>query len=326
MVFYPYGSVVALAAALAFLVMARSRAGRALKPGSLSWFAMLSVPLALLGGRLGWCLCSLGWVLQQGWGFFFQFTRGGFMLYGAMAGVAVSAFLASRGDGQEGKKILDAAAAPAAGVIAAGRLAEALVGQGFGRSILDWFDPWQEMSYVAWENPEILFRFPFAVQDYYGDWNFAVFLPEALTALAIAVILFRAKDRRPGGITSLFLLLYAAGQILWESMRQDAVLRWGFVRVSQLLSALLILALLWVCYFPRRGSGNEQKAPSFIYRTIALLLCAGVITTMEFALEQKIGFLLWMRMDVCYVVMALACAMMVAIVLPCWRRKYEVIS
>ena len=37
-----------------------------------------------------------------------------------------------------------------------------------------------------------------------------------------------------------------------------------------------------------------------------MLLCCGVVMAMEFALDQKIGFLKWMRMDLCYLVMAAA--------------------
>ena len=43
---------------------------------------------------------------------------------------------------------------------------------------------------------------------------------------------------------------------------------------------------------------------------------------MEFALEQKISFLEWMHMDLCYLVMGLACLGLVLTVLPFWKRAF----
>ena len=59
-------------------------------------------------------------------------------------------------------------------------------------------------------------------------------------------------------------------------------------------------------------------------RIIVLLLLAGIATAMEFALEQKIGFLDWMRGDLCYLVMALCSAGMFTIVFSKWKKAYPV--
>ena len=53
-----------------------------------------------------------------------------------------------------------------------------------------------------------------------------------------------------------------------------------------------------------------------------LLLCAGIVMLMEFALDQKIEFLLWMRADLSYIVMAFCCVEMLLTVLPAWRKAW----
>ncbi len=316
---YAYGLVIACAAAAALLLMLIT--GKKLQKGTVSWFALLAVPLAFLGSRIGYCIVNIDWVKEQGFGFVFQLTRGGYMFYGALLGVLAAGLLTGKVTKQKTGEILDAAAAPACLLLAAGRLAEAIVHMGYGHNIEEWFDPWMEKSMIAWEDPSLLYRFPLGAQDYYGDWNFAIFLPETLTALVLLVILLRMKPGKAGGKAVLMMTGYAASQIIWESMRADEVLRWGFVRVNQVLSAVLLLALLILCF--RQVPEAERKTSGL---TAGLLLLAGgalVVMAMEFALEQKIGFLMWMRMDVCYAVMACACVGLFFSVYPMWKRAYR---
>lgn len=317
---FGYGSLVALAALAALLLMVYTAKRHGLPAGTVSWFAVLAIPLSLLLARAGYCLANLKWVLERSPGFFFQFTKGGFLLYGGVAGGLLAAWLTSRIVKQPLSRVLDAAAAPAALLIAAGRLAEYTVGAGYGYCIEEWFDPWMEISMIPWEDPSVLYRFPFGVQDYYESWNFAVFLPEALTALAALAILLMMKRRRDGAAAQLMLLVYACGQIIWESMRQDQVIRWGFIRANQMLSALLIVGVLITCWLCL--SGDKRKKLRLWMGLVKIALCAGVVIVMEFALEQKISFLAWMRLDLCYIVMGLACIGMLLTVLPFWRRAY----
>ena len=205
-------------------------------------------------------------------------------------------------------------------MIVLARMAEPLVNLGYGYDIEEWFDPFEEKCMIAWEDPSILFRFPLGEQNYYGVWCFAVYLPEAITALVIFFILLFLKKRNPGGKALLMLLLYAGTQAFWESMRQDAVLKWGFVRASQLFSGIAVLIVLIISW---RMLPKPQRKRSLLWRGVGcILLSCGVIMAMEFALEQKIGFLTWMRMDVCYAVMALGCLGLIFSVLPVWKKAF----
>lgn len=314
---YTFGLAVALATAAALAWMALGT-GRGLKRGTVSVFGLLAIPLGVLCARLALCLTSRGWYLFRQ-NFIFNFSRGGYLLYGAMAGCALAAWLTARITGEKTVRIADAAAAPGMLVIALGRLAEGLTGSGYGRGIVEWFDPWMEQSMIAWENPEPLCRFPFGMQDYYGEWHWSVYLLEALAAVIILVALCRQKALRSGGRITLMLLCYAGVQTLMESLRADSIPRWGFVRINQLISALVVAGvLLAACMLARRKVSAGRMAGVWV----GVLACAGVIMAMEFALEQKINFLRWMRLDLCYAVMALGSLGMMLLTHSMWRRAF----
>lgn len=309
---YPYGLAVALAAAAA-LLLAGAQARRArLAPGTLSWVTLLAVPLAVLLSRTLYCLVCLD---MSG---FFRLTEGGFTLYGAMLGVLLAVFFTARITRQPFARLADALAAPGALMIALCRMAEGLVGQGYGRYITDWFDPEYGMSLFHPEDVSFFQHFPFAVRDMYDEYSWAIFVLEAVLALVICLVLLRAKERAPGGKALLFVLLYAACQALCEGLREDAVLRWGFVRVNQILSAVAVAVVLLICCL--RLADKRTHRPLMLRAWCGTLVGMLLVIAMEFAVEKKIVFLEFMPMDVCYCITALAGALMVASILPVWKR------
>ena len=315
---YPYGLALSAGTILS-LLLARCAFRRAgIRPDALSCFALLAIPLALLGARAAYCLAALDWVMQEGFSFFFQLTRGGYMLYGAVLGGVIALLLTARLTGEGFAAMADALAVPVMVFILVGRLAEGLVGQGYGWCVEDWFMEDSGMSLFVLEDPSFFYRLPFAVPDMYGNYNWAVFIPEALAAGLIALAVWRTRPRREGGRALLALLLYAATQVLGESLRQDAVLRWGFVRINQILCALIIAGLLIHCML----RAPHPRVRQLVGLSAGMLVCMGVVIAMEFALEKKISAIEFLPMDVCYLIMALACAGLVLCVLPLWRRAY----
>lgn len=317
--FYLYGLCVAGSGALALLILALSRKKYGVGSRAVSWFALLCVPLAVLFARIGYFLSSINWFREKGLTTFFQFIRGGYILYGAMAGVLITGWLAAKISGEKPGRLLDAAAAPGALAICLCRMAECLVPLGYGFDVEEWFNPYVYASSIPWNDPSPLFHFPIALY-LDGAWRFFIAFFEALTALMIFLIALRAKKRQSGGRAVLAILIYAAFQIIWESMREDAVLRWGFVKVNMLLSALVIAAILLICCL--RAPAGYKKPLRVILTWLGELILFGVIIAMEFALEQKIAFLAWMRMDLCYLTMLLCCLGIVLALLPWWKKAY----
>ena len=294
--------------ALSRLVMKSLRAKFHLKAETVEWFFLFAIPFSILGARILYFLVSITWFIDRGIGTFFHFSEGGYMLYGAMAGTAAAAWLAGRVTHQAGSRILDCAAAPFALITAVARGAEYLVGIGLGEYTEEWFDPDLGRSFIQLEDSSFFQRFPFSVQDADGYWRFPVFLLEMLVALLIFLILLRVRTRREGTQALLFLAMYAGLQAFLESLRIDLELRWGFVKINQLMALPAMAVIFAVCVF--RTPRNNRTLSLFAKPAGGILLCCGVIMAMEFALEQKIGFLTWMRMDLCWIIMMAAAVVM----------------
>ena len=315
---YPYGLAVAGAAVVALLLAGWNFRKAKLNVNLLSWFAPLAIVLGVLGARVGYCLAAWDFVIQDGLGFVLEFTRGGFMLYGALVGAAAALIIACRICRVCPACAADALAVPGMVMIALCRLAESLVEQGYGWGIADWFAADSGMSLFTWEDPSILYRLPFGVADFYGGYKWAVFVFEALVAIGIAIALTRLAVKRSGGRAVMMVLLYAATQVLCESLRQDSVLRWGFVRVNQVVGAVLIAGVLVLCFCLTQNRDWRKLVGSFAL----MLLGMGVVMAMEFALEKKISAIEFMPMDVCYLLMAGGCGLMIGCIVLHWRRAF----
>ncbi len=317
---YGYGLAVAVAAAVSLAVAGGFLRRAGLRPETLSWFALLAVPLGVLGARGAYCLACWNWFAQEGWQFFFQLTRGGFMLYGALAGGFLAAFLSAKITRQPMARLTDALAAPALLMIALCRLAEGLAGQGYGCPVEDWFSPYMGMSLFHPESVEAFCFFPLAVQEsYYQQWVFAVFVLEALVMLALFVAVARIKTHRPGWRAMLMLFLYACVQVLCEALRRDDVLRWGFVRINQVVGGVIAAVCLAVCCVSQPPAVRQLK--SMVLSWVGILAGAGLVLACEFAVEKKIVALEWVPTDVVYVFTTLGCLIMILSTWKQWKRS-----
>ena len=111
-----------------------------------------------------------------------------------------------------------------------------------------------------------------------------------------------------------FLTMYAASQAVLESMRFDAVLKLGFVKLGQLtlgfvkvnqvlaLPVMLAVVTIAVVRIPRKKL--RWWIPVYGYGSV--LLRCGIIAAMEFAMDEKLEILQWMKIDLIFIVMALA--------------------
>lgn len=272
---------------------------RAMNQVGASQPAMLLFPLLSLGGaflfaRLAYCAFRPDSPYSSVEGFF-RADLGGMMFYGGMLGAALALWIAARLSHLHLGRLADAAAPACALLIAFIRLSEGLRGGNYG----DWLE---EDSPFAW--------FPFAVYDpYYESWIGAVFMAGVLIALLIALLLWKTNSHFPGDRALLLMGLYASWQVVLESMRFDDFLRWGFVRCSQVLSAFVIAAVLFA--YGRRGAGRRRCAAVYALFVSCVALCI----VLEFAVDGKIGFLLFLTPGYCHALMAGLSAVMSGCVL-----------
>ena len=66
----------------------------------------------------------------------------------------------------------------------------------------------------------------------------------------------------------------------------------------------------------------KHMLQSFFAWTLSYGLLLGVVIVMEFALDEKIAFLSWMHMDLCYLVIGAAALGIIFTVWPLWRKAF----
>ncbi len=229
--------------------------------------ALLALPLSVaLGYGLAWGAYA---VLQMN----VRLSVFRFSFFGGAAGVLIGVLAGAKLTRQSVAKCLDAYAPVFALEVAMARAGEYFMGDvGLGH-----------YTEVGW-----MCRFPFAMVNEWNEWYVAVFMLEALFALivfAVALILERGKRQPSGMMLERVIFMLCVPQVLCEQLR-TMTMSWGFVRVEQVLCAVILLALL-ILGCVRLFRAEERGAAVFVPIVLQALL-SGIVMAMEFALDGKI--------------------------------------
>ena len=317
---YPFGLMMAMYSLIAIIGTSNRMNANGLKKGTASWFGILAVPLCFIFARILYCLCIIDQIIgYDDYGFIFRVSDGGFMVWGSILGGILAGILTGRITRQSAWTILDSSVVWACLLIAFGRVICGILmkDQGTGLALEDWFNTeWTDPEEAEFANRFSLFaledfsffeRLPFAVQNSYETWCWAIFIPEALWAVITAICVNRYKAVN-GGKTLLFITMYSSGQILFESMLKGEVayLPWlGFVKANQILCAVALLIVTVICI---RGMHKKDLLKESIRTAIQFIPAVLIIIAMEFAVfEKKITLIFYWPADVCHLIMTGAC-------------------
>ena len=289
--FSVYGLGAALSAAI--FVLSMRFFNRKSRPDAVS-LALHALPLAFVFSRLFFCLARLGMYLERGMLSVLLTWEGGFLMWGALAGAALGAFIASKRFRSDFASTLDRMAVPAMASIALLRLFEYFTTEGRGLYL---------------ESNGFFCRFPFGVPNEFAEWQLAVFFWEAIAAAIILAVLFRHSGAK-GDKALLMLVTYSAAQILFESLRVDASPKWGFVRVSQTLSAVVLFGASLTRANMLLG---KRKAAT---RALVTLFCIAAVGILEWALDKS-PLPVW----ACYGLMC--AAMAIALLVACPGKRHR---
>ena len=269
----PYGLCIALALAGMYVLSTRTlRYFRTRTAAFQPLDCMLwSIPCGFLCAKLCHWVFSFG---EYSFGEALAFWRGGYAMFGAWMGFALGSALYARRNKLRFLDLMDCFAPSLALFVFLERLAEAFTDQGYGKEI----------------DTVFLRRTLFSMTDVYGSARHAVYRLETLSALiALAAVLwfFRASVRRKfrirGEAIRLTLLLIAAPQVIWESMRDDGYLAYGFVRISQVVCLACVLCLAAYYLLKLLPIRNLRK---FLGISLGMLaLCTAITVRQEFAVD-----------------------------------------
>ena len=235
----------------------------------------LALPALVLGGGLGVLLAKILYFVLMlpyvwpRWGFatLLRTDPATFSFFGLCLGLCLGVALAARLTGRAAAQTMDGFAPVLAAFIALARMGEYFLGvQGSG-------------SYV--ENEALCF-FPLAVKNEWDEWYWAVFMLSGLLAVlcAAGVLLRERRWKAVPGLTFRRTAFYLAlPQVLCESLRAECM-RWGFVKVEQVLCGVVIAGMVALsCHLVR---GRKRWLPLLC----VLLLIAGVVGV-EFGLDKS---------------------------------------
>lgn len=219
-----YGIIIALGMLLGILIAAKNTKFRNLSADDVYTLALYALPLAIIGARLFYVAFSgHTYTFAE----IFDIRSGGMAIYGGVIGGAVGVLLFCFIHKKNFIKIADVA------------VISLILGQAIGR----WGNFFNQEAYgYEVTNPSLQW-FPYAVFiENAGTWNMATFFYESFFNFIIfaALMVLIRKIKLDGIITSLYFVLYGLVRVVVEGLRTDS-LYWGAFRVSQLLSALLIV-------------------------------------------------------------------------------------
>ena len=306
---YPYGLCVAAGALMALALAWALLRKRGASDTAIGVFSLLCVPLGVIGARALYCAVNYNYFVSvcEDPALMLNFFDGGLSVYGALAGIALAAWLGCRAGGARLADMLDALCAPAALWIALARFGERFTELGVGKVVeqnaVTAAAPWLFFAQRAGKNVE----YRLAVSQYEA----AV----ALIILAVMLWLFFSKARglKAGDLCLLFVSLYGATQTMLESMRDDGHMLIIFLRVGQLIAALMpVLASALLMKRYRLAVGRLDRR-SVIGKAV-LVLCIGMLVFLEFSLDGRVTVGAGGRTRD-YIIMLATCAALFAV--PC---------
>ncbi|MGO4960504.1 prolipoprotein diacylglyceryl transferase [Jeotgalibaca porci] len=260
-----YGVIIGVGILLAMYLASSEGDRKGMPQDFILDLAFWTVPIAILGARAYYVLFELGYYLENP-GQIFQIWNGGLAIYGALLTGALVVYFFTKKKNVPVMLTLD--------VLAPG----VLIAQSLGR----WGNFINQEAHgaeVTREFLEKLFLPEFIINqmNIKGTYYHPTFLYESLWSLVgFTIILYlRRKSNllREGEVFFSYIIWYAFGRFFIEGMRTDSLYLFANIRVSQLLSIILIAGAIAAWAYRRY---NHYPKDSF-YTDINL----GMNTTKE---------------------------------------------
>ena len=250
----PWYSFLVVTGALAAVLLAlREEKIAGLKKDTVLDLALWVLPMGIVGARLYYVAFS--WEdFRNDMLSVFRVWEGGIAIYGAVLAGLVTVLVFARIRKADPLLLCD--------VVAPG----VVLAQAIGR----WGNYFNMEAYGAAVTDPALQFFPFAVKipaDTAAPWHMATFFYESCWDLLVFIFLVIARRRyfrKHGDVLFFYAFLYACGRLVIEDFRMDSLYAASSVRISQLLSVLICVALL-VYYFRLYGQRSSSRAGTVFF-------------------------------------------------------------
>ena len=234
-----YGVIIASGMVLGILLAMCRAKNRGYRSDVIIDLVLLAIPLAVIGARAYYVAFEWETYAQNFWKIF-AINQGGLAIYGGVIGGFLAAMILSRATKFPFLTLVDLA------------VPSLILGQAIGR--------WgnfvnQEAFGELITNPKLQF-FPVGVYiQSLGEWHQATFFYESAwnVALLCIVLLLGRKRVKDGTLMAVYFIGYGIGRALIEGLRTDSLYLFGNVRVSQALSAVLVLVGILLLVLLKKG-------------------------------------------------------------------------
>ncbi len=227
---YWYGMIIAAGFILAVLLGMRRSRKESLKPEDVIDLVIFAAPVAIIFARLYYVIFQWD-MYKDNLLDIFNTRKGGIAIYGALIGAVITAYFVAKYKKIKPLHLFDFAIPYVVLAQAIGRWGNFVNMEAFGTST----DlPWRmAIPGVGEVHPTFLYE---------CLWDLGVFL---------ILIWFRNRKKIEGEVFCMYFVLYGLGRAWIEGLRTDSLML-GTVRVSQLLSVLLVVAGVIVILERRR--------------------------------------------------------------------------
>jgi len=234
-----YGVIIASGLVLGLILGTLRARRRGWSSDLLLDFILLAVPLAIIGAR--------AYYVAFEWEYFaanpeliIAINTGGLAIYGAVIGGFLAAFIFSKAAKFPFLKLIDLV------------IPSLILGQAIGR----WGNFINQEAFGALvTNPSLQF-FPLAVYiESLGEWHQATFFYESLcnTILLVVTLLLGRKGVKDGTLLATYFIGYGVARTVIEGLRTDSLYLFGSIRISQVLSAVLVLVGILLLVLIKKG-------------------------------------------------------------------------
>ena len=238
---YTYGLFIAFAFMAGVWLAGREAERRGLDPRVVQDLGFLVLIAAIVGARLFFVLVEWRHFVENP-GEILKIWKGGLVFYGGFTAATLAAVLYVRAKGMPPWQVSDVAAPSLALGQAIGRIGCFFAGCCFGAQCdLPWAVTFRDPRGLA---PLGIPLHP--TQLYAAAANFAIF--------ALLYWVARPRQRAPGQLLGLYLVLYPVARFLLEFLRDDPRGSFGVLSTSQALGIPLVVVGLWILFTrrPRR--------------------------------------------------------------------------
>lgn len=234
-----YGVIIACGMVLGTLLAIHRAKRENLKSDIIYDFLLIAAPIAIICARAYYVIFE--WENYVGdFSSVFKIWRGGLAIYGGVLGGLTTAILFCRHHKFPLFRFLDLV------------VPSLVLGQAIGR----WGNFANQEAFGSIVAEPTLQFFPYAVYiDALGEWHQATFFYESSWNVCLLMMMMIVSSKKPkaGTLTCMYFVIYGFGRFLIEGLRTDSLYIIPGIRVSQVLSLILICGgiLLYVLFIRR---------------------------------------------------------------------------